>query len=143
MEITRYTRKEDVTHEWYEVDATGKTLGRIATEIANVLRGKNKPFFNPNVDCGDFVVVVNAAKINLTGKKWDQKMYHRYSGYQSGLKSFTAEKMMQRHPEHLITHAVKGMLPKNKLARQILKKLKVYAGSTHEHSAQMPKKLEI
>ncbi len=143
MELTRYTRKEDVQHKWFVVDAEGMTLGRIATKIADVLRGKNKANYTPNVDCGDYVVVVNADKVKLSGKKWEQKMYYSYSGYQSGLKEFTAEKMVQRHPEHLVQHAVKGMLPKNKLARQVLKKLKVYASAEHPHQGQSPEKLEI
>jgi large subunit ribosomal protein L13 len=143
MEFTRYTRKEDVKHVWFEIDAKGKTLGRLATKIADILSGKNKPFYNPNVDCGDYVIVINADKIKLSGNKWSDKMYHSYSGYQSGLKSFNAEKMVQRHPDHLVKHAVKGMLPKNKLGRAMFKKLKVYATSEHQHSAQQPKTLEI
>ena len=143
MELTRYTRKEDVQHQWYVVDVKGMTLGRIATKIADVLRGKNKPHYTPSVDCGDYVVVVNADKVNLTGKKWEQKSYYSYSGYQSGLKEFTAEKMVVRHPEHLVRHAVRGMLPKNKLARQVLKKLKVYASADHPHTGQSPEQLKI
>ncbi len=143
MKFTSYTRKEDVTHKWYEVNAEGKTLGRLATTIANVLRGKNKAIYTPSVDCGDYVVVVNAEKVVLTGNKMDAKEYHHYSGYQSGLKTTSFKEMLVKHPDHVITHAVKGMLPKNVLSRQILKKLKVYAGPNHPHDAQQIEKLEI
>ncbi len=143
MNITRYSRNEDMNPKWFTVDASGKTLGRLATEVANVLRGKNKVYFNPNVDCGDYVIVINADKVLLTGNKWSDKMYYSYSGYQGGIKSYNATDMVARHPEHIITHAVKGMLPKNKLARKILAKLKVYAGETHPHAAQTPEALEI
>ncbi len=143
MELTRYTRKEDIKHKWFEVDANGATLGRIATQIANILRGKNKPYYNPNVDCGDYVIVINADKIAMSGKKWSDKMYHHYSGYQSGMKTIAADKMVQKHPEYLVYEAVKGMLPKTKLNRQVLKKLKVYCTAEHPHQAQEPIKLEI
>ncbi|MGI6394096.1 MAG: 50S ribosomal protein L13 [bacterium] len=143
MELTKYTRKEDVKREWFEVNAEGLTLGRLATKIADVLRGKNKPHYTPSVDCGDYVIVTNAAKIHMTGNKWADKKYYHYSGYQSGLREISAEKMVLKHPEHIITHAVKGMLPKNKLARQVIKKLKVYEGNEHPHTAQEPKKLEL
>lgn len=143
MEITRYKRKEDVEHKWFEIDASGKTLGRLATRIANMLRGKDKPYYTPNADCGDYVVVVNADKIMMTGKKWGQKFYHNYSGYQSGMTNTSAEKMLEKHPEHIIMHAVKGMLPKNKLSNQVIKKLKVYASAEHPHQAQNIQKLEL
>lgn len=124
--------------KWWVVDAEGKVLGRLATEVADVLRGKNKPIFTPHVDTGDFVVVVNAEKVKLTGKKWSEKMYHHHSGYPGGLKSVCAADLLRRKPEALIHHAVKGMLPKNRLGRKMIKKLKVYAGSEHPHEAQQP-----
>jgi len=143
MELTKYKRKEDVQREWFEISAKGLTLGRLATRIADVLRGKNKPHYTPSVDCGDYVIVTDSTEINLTGQKWTDKKYYHYSGYQSGMRELSAEKMMKKHPEHIIMHAVKGMLPKNKLSNQVIKKLKVYAGSEHPHSAQEPKKLEL
>ena len=133
----------EVTRDWYVVDAEGKTLGRMATRIATVLRGKHKAEFTPHVDTGDFVVVVNADKIILTGNKLDQKMYSRHSGYPSGLKLKPAKEMLAEKPEEMIRQAVWGMLPKNRLNRQILGKLKVYAGPEHPHAAQQPKPLEI
>lgn len=123
---------------WLVVDAADKTLGRLAVKIANVLRGKTKPTFTPHVDTGDFVVVINADKVKLTGKKEEQKIYHRYSGYRSGLKEIPASVIRKRHPERLITLAVKGMLPKNKLSVKMLTRLKVYAGDQHPHVAQQP-----
>ena len=120
-----------------------KVLGRVATQIANVLRGKNKPTFTPSVDTGDFVIVVNAEKIALTGKKMSDKIYYSHSGYVGGLKEITAGKLIDKKPEDLLKKAVKGMLPKNKLARHMLKKLKIYSGSDHPHSAQQPKSLNI
>ena len=136
---TYFAHKETLTKEkWWLVDAEGKVLGRLASEVANVLRGKNKPQFTPNVDTGDFVVVVNADKVKLTGNKLSQKMYHRHSGYIGGLKSISAEDLLTKKPEMLIQHAVKGMLPKNRLGRKIFKKLKVYAGNEHPHEAQNP-----
>jgi large subunit ribosomal protein L13 len=143
MELTRYTRKEDVKREWFEISAEGLTLGRLATRVADVLRGKNKAHYTPSVDCGDYVIITNASKIKLTGQKWTDKKYYRYSGYQSGMREISAEKMIIKHPEHLVMHAIKGMLPKNKLANQVISKLKVYDGSEHPHSAQEPKKLEL
>ncbi len=136
-------RKEDVKRDWYVVDAAGKTLGRLSTEIAKRLMGKHKPIYTPHVDTGDYIVVVNAEKIKLTGKKWNKKLYYRHSGYMGGLKVFTARKLWERKPETLIQLAVKGMLPKNRLGRKMLKKLKVYAGPNHPHQAQQPAKLEI
>ena len=143
MELTKYKRKEDVERKWFEVDATDKILGRLATQVANMLRGKNKAEYTPSVDCGDYVVITNAGKIKLTGKKWTDKKYYSYSGYQSGLRVLTAEKMAEKHPEHIIMHAVKGMLPKNRLASQVLKKLKIYEGTEHPHAAQNPEKIEL
>jgi len=133
---TTIANSSTVNHEWYVVDAAGKTLGRLSTQIANVLRGKHKPTFTPHVDCGDYVIVLNADKIVLTGNKLDQKYYHQYSGYMGGLRSQSARQVLNTHPERIIEFAVKGMLPKNRLSRQVIKKLKVYAGSEHPHSAQ-------
>lgn len=143
MELTRYKRKEDVERKWFEVNAEGINLGRLATRVADILRGKNKADYTPNVDCGDYVVITNAEKINLTGKKWTDKNYYNYSGYQSGMRTLSAQKMIERHPEYLIMHAVKGMLPKNKISNQVITKLKIYAGNEHPHKAQEPQKLEI
>jgi large subunit ribosomal protein L13 len=143
MKTTQVAKKEDVTRDWYLVDVDSKVLGRVATQIANVLRGKNKPTFTPSVDTGDFVVVVNAAKIALTGKKMADKTYYSHSGYVGGLKEISAGKLIDKKPEDLIKKAVKGMLPKNKLARHMLKKLKIYAGEAHPHAAQQPKNLNI
>ncbi len=140
---TQVAKKEDVTRDWYLVDVDNKVLGRVATEIANVLRGKNKPTFTPSVDTGDFVIVVNAEKIALTGKKFSDKTYYSHSSFPGGLKETTAGKLIEKKPEELLKKAVKGMLPKNKLARHMLKKLKIYAGATHPHSAQNPKDLNI
>ncbi len=128
---------------WYIVDLEGKTLGRAATVIASVLRGKNKPSYTPNVDCGDFVVVINAEKIRLTGNKMANKMYRHHTGFIGGLKETTAEKLLQKHPDQLIKDAVWGMLPKGRLGRKQMKKLKVYVGPSHDHAAQQPKALEV
>lgn len=128
---------------WIIVDAEGKVLGRLASYIAARLRGKHLPTFTPHVDNGDFVVVINAEKVRLTGKKWDQKLYRRHTGYMGGLKEVTARKMLQEHPERLLYFAVKGMLPKNRLGRKLLKKLKIYTGSKHPHEAQQPQKVEF
>lgn len=132
-----------VERKWYVVDAEGKTLGRLASEIANVLRGKNKPTYTPHIDTGDYVIVVNAEKIQVTGKKLDQKIYYHHSEYVGGMKEATLREMMQKKPEFVITHAVKGMLPKGPLGRQMLKKLHVYAGPEHNHAAQKPETLDI
>ena len=140
---TQVAKKTEVTRDWYLVDAENQVLGRIATEIANVLRGKNKPTFTPSVDTGDFVIVVNAEKIALTGNKMADKMYYSHSGFPGGIKSITAGKLLDKKPEDLIRKAVKGMLPKNKLARHMLSKLKVYSGSAHPHKAQQPKALNV
>lgn len=128
---------------WYVVDASGKTLGRLATQIADTLRGKRKPTYTPHVDGGDFVVVINAEKIAVTGNKLADKRYYRHSGYPGGIRSRTLAEMLERRPEEVIRKAVKGMLPRNRLARQQLTKLKVYAGPDHPHAAQKPEKLEI
>ncbi|MEJ2181285.1 MAG: 50S ribosomal protein L13 [Gammaproteobacteria bacterium] len=133
----------EVRRDWYVIDATDKTLGRMATEIARRLRGKHKAEYTPHVDTGDYIVVVNAEKVNVTGNKVQDKMYHRHTGYPGGLKSMSFEKMVQRAPESIIELAVKGMLPKNPLGRAMIKKLKVYAGPDHSHTAQQPKALEI
>jgi large subunit ribosomal protein L13 len=132
-----------VERRWYVVDADGQTLGRLATQIADTLRGKRKPEFTPHVDTGDFVVVVNAAKIAVTGQKLDQKMYHRHSGYPGGLRSRTLREQLERRPTEVIRKAVKGMLPRNRLSRAQLGKLKVYAGPEHPHQAQSPEPLEV
>jgi large subunit ribosomal protein L13 len=133
----------DVTREWYVVDAEGQTLGRLATRIADVLRGKTKPQYTPHIDTGDFVVVVNAEKIGVTGKKLDQKRYYRHSGYPGGLRSRTLREQLERRPTEVIRKAVKGMLPRNKLASAQLTKLKIYAGPEHPHAAQAPKPLPL
>jgi large subunit ribosomal protein L13 len=140
---TPVAKKEDLQKDWFVVDLEDKVLGRAATEIAKVLRGKHKAIFTPSVDTGDFVVVLNAEKVRLTGNKLSQKMYHRHSGYTGGLTSTTAGKMLEKTPEELIRKAVKGMLPKNKLGRQMFKKLKVYCGADHPHQAQQPKELQV
>lgn len=133
----------DVERKWYVVDAEGKTLGRLATEIANVLRGKKKPIYTPHIDTGDYVIVVNAEKVVTTGKKLSQKIYYHHSEYVGGMKETTLKEMLNKKPEYVITHAVKGMLPKGPLGRQMLKKLFVYAGPDHKHAAQKPETLEI
>jgi len=135
---TPVCKKGEVERKWHLVDADGKTLGRLASRIAILLRGKHKATFTPHVDTGDFVVVVNAEKVTLTGKKWKDKLYIHHSGYPGGLKSISAEKIKAKKPERLITMAVQGMLPKTKLGRQLLKKLKVYPGDSHPHQAQQP-----
>ena len=137
-----YVPKE-VESKWYVIDAEGKTLGRLAAKIASILRGKHKPEYTPNQPVGDYVIVVNAAKVKLTGKKLEDKIYTRYSGYQGGLKRIPAGEMLKRHPERVIERAVKGMLPKNRLGRKLYKRLKVYAGPDHPHAAQKPEKLEL
>ena len=139
-----YTAKPgEVTRDWYLVDADGLTLGRLATLIADTLRGKRKPAYTPHVDTGDFVIVVNAEKIAVTGNKRSDKMYYRHSGYPGGLKSRSLADMLERRPEEVIRLAVKGMLPRNRLARKQLTKLKVYAGPEHPHAAQQPRPMEI
>jgi len=136
-------QKSEIDKKWWLVNADGIVLGRLATKVADVLRGKDKPFFTPFFDTGDFVVVINADKIKLTGRKEEQKKYYRHSGYMGGIKEISYERMMATHPERVVMHAVKGMLPKNKLSRKILKKLKVYAGSEHKHKAQNPQIMAV
>ncbi|WP_025270645.1 50S ribosomal protein L13 [Hippea sp. KM1] len=143
MQKTFMAKFEPDKRKWYLIDAKGKTLGRIATQIANILRGKNKPTFTPHVDTGDFVVVINAKYVKLTGKKLDQKYYYRHSGYIGGLKAIKARDMLQKFPERVIVHAVKGMLPKNRLSNRLITKLKVYAEGEHPHKAQNPVKIEV
>ena len=130
-----------VERKWYVVDAEGKTLGRLASEVAKVLRGKNKAIFTPHADCGDYVIVVNAEKITVTGKKLDQKMYYHHSDYVGGMKETNLKDMLAKHPDRVIEHAVKGMLPKGPLGREMYKKLFVYAGPDHKHAAQKPEEL--
>ena len=129
--------------KWYLVDATDRTLGRLASQVASRLRGKHTPSFTPHSDTGDFIIVINADKVKLTGKKWEQKTYYRHSGYIGGIKSITARKLKEKKPEDLVRHAVRGMLPKNRLGRSLYKKLKVYAGSEHPHEAQQPQPLDL
>jgi len=136
-------KREEAERNWYVVDAENKVLGRLASELAKILRGKHKPQFTPHVDTGDYVIVVNAEKVNLTGNKLKDKVYYRHSGYPGGIKSVTAENLKAKKPEDLIRFAVKGMLPKNRLGRKLFKKLKVYAGGEHPHQAQQPKPIEI
>ncbi|MBW1895655.1 MAG: 50S ribosomal protein L13 [Deltaproteobacteria bacterium] len=136
-------KSEEVERKWYVVDANGCVLGRLATGIASRLRGKHKPIYTPHVDTGDHIVVINANKVTLTGHKWDDKVYYRHSGYMGGLKSTTAKELLEKRPEDLVKSAVKGMLPKNRLGRQMFKKLKVYAGSEHPHEAQSPEILQL
>lgn len=140
---TKYTPVNEIDRKWHVVNADGKVLGRIATEIARYLRGKHKPTFCNFQDNGDFIVVVNAEKVHLTGNKWDDKTYYRHTGYMGGIKSQTAKEVREKRPEELIKMAVRGMLPKNKLGRAQLKKLKVYTGIEHPHQAQQPQKLDI
>ena len=135
---TPLAKKENINPKWHLVDADGKTLGRLATRVAILLRGKNKPIFAPHQDTGDFVVVINAKKVALTGKKWKEKVYVHHSGYPGGLKMASAEKIAEKKPERLITMAVQEMLPKTKLGKKLIKKLKVYAGNAHPHQAQQP-----
>jgi large subunit ribosomal protein L13 len=136
-------KSEEVRRDWYVVDATDKTLGRLATELASRLRGKHKPIFTPHVDTGDHIVVVNAAHIRVTGNKLKDKIYHHHTGYVGNLKSITLEKLMEKQPEQALTFAVKGMLPKNRLGREMMKKLRIFAGPEHTHQAQQPQPLEI
>jgi large subunit ribosomal protein L13 len=140
---TYQANAQDRERDWYVVDAEAKTLGRLATQIANVLRGKHKPTYTPHVDVGDFVVVINAEKVHVTGKKREDKVYWRHSGYPGGIRSRTLGEMLDRRPEEVLRRAVKGMLPRNRLARKQLTKLKVYAGPEHPHQAQKPETLEI
>lgn len=140
---TKSAKQSEVERKWYVVDARDMVLGRLATEVASLLRGKRNPMFTPHVDTGAFVIVINADKVRLTGRKWSQKMYYRHSGYMGGLKSITAGKLREKRPEDLIRFAVRGMLPKNRLGRTMNKKLKVYAGEEHPHQAQQPEALTL
>lgn len=141
MKNTYMQRKEDLERTWYVIDAEGQNLGRLATKVANVLRGKHKPTYTPHIDCGDYVIVVNASKINLTGNKLDQKIYYNHSGYTGGLRERTARVMKESYPVEMVERAVKGMLPKGRLGRQMYKKLFVYADVSHPHQAQQPKEM--
>ena len=140
---TYVTKPADIERKWYVVDADGETLGRLASKIAVILRGKHKPIYSPSVDCGDYVIVLNADKISVTGQRLDQKIYYRHSGYPGGIKSITLRDQLERYPTRPVELAVKGMLPKNKLGRKMFKKLKVYTGSEHPHQAQEPVVLEL
>jgi large subunit ribosomal protein L13 len=140
---TFFAKSGDVERNWYLIDAEDKIVGKLAVRIADTLRGKNKPQFTPHVDTGDFVVVVNAEKIKFTGNKWQDKYYYRHSGYLGGLKSTNAKEVLEKHPERILMSAVKGMLPKNRLGRKLIKKLKIYKGCDHPHEAQNPQKLEV
>ena len=133
----------EVKHDWFVIDAEGKTLGRMATEIARRLRGKHKPIYTPHVDTGDYIVVINAEKVRVSGRKFTDKLYHHHTGYIGGLKTISFDKLVQKAPERIIETAVKGMLPKNALGRAMFRKLKVYAGGEHQHAAQQPMPLEI
>ena len=131
-------KSHEVERKWYVIDAENKTLGRLASEVAAILRGKKKPTYTPHVDCGDYVIVINAEKVAVTGKKRKEKIYKRHTGYPGGLREMTFEQLMEKHPTEIVRHAVKGMMPNGKLGRQMYKKLKVYAGSEHGHDAQKP-----
>ena len=136
-------KKEEVKRDWLLVNASGETLGRLATKVAMILRGKHKPIYTPHVDTGDFVVIINAEKINLTGKKMENKRYYHHTGYPGGIKSITVKDLLKKEPQSVIKFAVKGMLPKNPLGRMMIKKLKVYSGEEHPHQAQNPKQIKI
>ncbi len=138
MKNTYMQKKEDIVRNWYVIDAKGQNLGRVATKVAHILRGKHKPTFTPHVDCGDYVIVINASKVNLTGNKLDDKIYYNHSGYTGGLRERAAREMKENYPVEMIERAVKGMLPKGRLGRQMYKKLFVYADENHPHAAQQP-----
>lgn len=140
---TIMANEQIITRKWHVIDAQGKTLGRLASEVAILLRGKHKPTFTPHVDCGDYVIIVNAEAIELTGRKWDQKIYYSHSRYPGSLKEVTARVMRDKHPERIVEFAVKGMLPKGRLGRQMYKKLYVYVGQEHPHTAQKPELYEL
>ena len=142
MKNSYMQRKEDVVRDWWVIDAEGENLGRLATKVATVLRGKHKPTYTPNIDGGDYVIVINASKVNLTGNKLDDKIYYNHSGYTGGLRERTARTMRDDYPVEMVERAVKGMLPKGRLGRQMYKKLFVYAGSEHPHAAQKPKEMK-
>jgi large subunit ribosomal protein L13 len=136
-------REQDIQRDWYVIDAQGQTLGRLATRVATILRGKHKPIFTPHVDCGDYVIIVNAEKVHVTGQKMTQKKYYRHSGYPGGLKEVTLRDQLRTFPDRVLEAAVRGMLPKNRLGRQMFKKLKIYAGPSHPHQAQQPKSMDL
>ena len=140
---TYMAKKSDIKRDWYVIDAEGQTLGRLAAKVATVLRGKHKAIYTPHVDCGDYVIVINAEKVNLTGNKLDQKMYYNHSGYPGGLRERNARTMKEQYPEEMVERAIKGMLPKGRLGRQMYRKLFVYAGESHPHAAQQPVELKI
>lgn len=140
---TYATKPEDIERRWWVVDAEGKILGRLASEVAKILRGKHKPYFAPHLDTGDYVIVINAAKIRVTGKKLDDKIYYRHSGYPGGLRSTTLAEMLKKRPTRVIRLAVRGMLPHNRLGRAMMRKLKIYEGESHPHQAQNPQELEL
>jgi large subunit ribosomal protein L13 len=140
---TYVTKQSDIKHDWYVVDAQGQTLGRLATRIAAVLKGKHKPIYSPSMDTGDYVVVINAKGIVATGRKLDEKLYYRHTGYPGGLRMVNLREQLDKHPERVISAAVRGMLPHNRLGRAMFKKLKVYAGAEHPHAAHKPKTLEL
>jgi large subunit ribosomal protein L13 len=142
--VRTFTQKQaEIERDWYVVDAQGETLGRLASRIAPILKGKHKPSYTPHLDCGDFVIIVNAEKVRVTGRKLDQKFYHRHSGYPGGLRSTSLRDQLDKYPERVLQAAIRGMLPKNKLGRRMIKKLKVYAGDAHPHDAQQPKPLDL
>ena len=143
MQKTYYPKPGDVTREWYIIDATGQNLGRLATQISKLLLGKEKPEFTPGVDVGDFVIVINAEKIEVTGNKLDDKIYYRHSGYPGGIKAINLRNQLEKHPDRVITSAVWGMIPHNRYGRKIMKKLKVFGGSEHPHKAQKPKEYKL
>lgn len=143
MKKTYVTRPADIERKWFVVDADGKTLGRLATRIAVILKGKHKATYSPSIDCGDYVVVINADKVHVTGRRKDQKIYYRHSGYTGGLREISLRQQLETHPTRVVESAVRGMLPKNALGRQMFKKLKVYAGTEHPHHAQQPQVIEI
>lgn len=143
MKNSYMQKKEEVVRNWYILDASEANLGRLATKAAHILRGKHKTTYTPHIDCGDFVIVINASQVNLTGNKLDDKMYYNHSGYTGGLRERTARTMKEKYPEEMIERAIKGMLPKGRLGRQMYKKLFVYAGSEHPHMAQKPVKMDI
>jgi large subunit ribosomal protein L13 len=140
---TYSAKVENLEKKWFLIDAKGKNLGRLSTEIAKILRGKNKPIFTPNVDCGDYIIVINAREIKVTGNKLSGKMYYRHSGYVGNLKSTSLKEMLVKNPEFVLRNSIKGMLPHNALSRQVIRKLKIYAGDTHPHEAQKPHKIEV
>lgn len=143
MRTTHITKPQEVSRKWFVVDAEGKNLGRLSSQVAHILRGKHKPTFSPSVDCGDYVIVINADKVVVTGRKMDQKTYVRYSGYLGNKKEIKMKDMLNKKPEFIVWHAIKGMLPKNNLGRKMFSKLHIYAGGEHKHQAQQPEVLEI